>query len=108
MTRLILVLSLLTLWPQASLRAQVRAPNEVGVSLGHWHTIVKDMEAAKKFWIILGGTPITIDGIEAMKFPGVFVFLTPGSPSGGSEGTTVDHIGFGVPQRDDYLEKMKA
>jgi hypothetical protein len=43
------------------------------------------MDAAKKFWMLLGATPINVDGTEVMKFAGALVFLTPGSPSGGSK-----------------------
>jgi len=31
-----------------------------------------------------------------MKFPGVFVFLTKGTPSGGTYGSVVNHVGFMV------------
>jgi hypothetical protein len=55
MKRFISVLILIVLWPLAASRAQVLAPNEAGVSMGDWHTIVRDVEAAKKFWILMGG-----------------------------------------------------
>ena len=108
MKRLISVLSLVVLWPLAASWAQLYPPNEAGVSLGHWHTIVRDMEATKKFWIAVGGTPIKIDDTEVMKFPGVFIFLTPGTPSGGSDGTVVNHVGIEVPNRKDALAKWHA
>ena len=94
--RLGLAICCLFLWSASLSRAQVAAPNPAGVSLGHWHTIVKDVDATKKFWMLYGGTPIRVDGTEVMKFHGVLIFLEPGSPSGGSEGTVVDHVGFGV------------
>ena len=34
--------------------ALLAAPNEDGVSMGHVHLIVSDMEAGKKFWVTLG------------------------------------------------------
>src|SRR6266478_1879221 len=96
MKRMVAVVSLLSLLLAANLRAQVAAPNPAGVSLGQWHTIVRDVEVTKRFWMLFGGTPITVDGIDVIKFHGVLIFLQPGSPSGGSEGTVVDHVGFGV------------
>src|SRR5262249_35839678 len=96
------------LLPLAASWGQVFRPNEAGVSLGQWHTIVRDMDAAKKYWTALGATPIKIDGTEVMKFSGVLIFLTPGSPSGGTEGTVVDHVGFGVPDVRKTLAKLKA
>src|SRR5262245_19140558 len=83
--------------PFASAYAQLEPPNDTGVALGHWHTIVRDVNASKKFWIAMGGTALKIDETEVIKFPGVFVFLTPGSPKGGSFGAAVNHVGFTVP-----------
>jgi len=73
------ILSLLLLWPSCALRAQLQPPNEAGVTLGHFHTIVRDVAASEKFWTSLGGKALTIDGTTVMKFPGVFVFLTKGN-----------------------------
>ena len=49
----VLALAFLCAAPQS--RAQLRAPNEMGVSMGHWHTIVRDVDATKKSWTILSG-----------------------------------------------------
>ena len=46
--------------------------------MGHWHAIVPDMEASKKFWMLFGATPIMIDDTVVMKLPGVLIFLTLG------------------------------
>jgi hypothetical protein len=108
MKRLISVLSLIMLWPLAASQAQVLAPNEAGVSMGHWYTIVRNVEAAKKFWILMGGSPIEVDGTDVIKFPGVLVFLTKGEPSGGTVGTTVDHTGFHVPNGEEFVAKLRA
>ena len=88
--------------------AQVYAPNEQGASFAQWYTIVRDVDATKKFWLILGGTPIKIDGIEVMKFPGVLVFLKQGTPSGGSVGTGLNHVGFGVANVPESVAKWQA
>jgi len=105
MKRLSLLLFVLTpLWPLISAHAQTFGPNEAGVSFGQYYTIVRDINATKKFWTILGGTAIKIDGLDVMKFPGVLIFLTQGTPTGGSVGTTVNHIGFEV---DNIVETLK-
>ena len=80
MKKLFCVASLALFLPLASCWAQIYPPNEMGVSLGQWHTIAPDVEAAKKFWAVFGGTPIKIDGVDAMKFPGVFIFIVKGTP----------------------------
>jgi hypothetical protein len=107
MRRLILIMSLAISWPLAS-HAQIVAPNQTGVAMGRLNTIVRNVEATKKFWITLGAAPITVDGTEVMKFPGVLVFLTPGTPVGGSTESIASHVGLYVPSAKDSFEKWKA
>src|SRR5581483_676056 len=87
--------------------AHLYPPNDAGVTFGHWHMIVKNLEASKKFWTTLGGVPIKIDGIDVMKFPGVFVFLEQGQPGGGSYGSAINHVGFGALNVDKLLDKWE-
>jgi catechol 2,3-dioxygenase-like lactoylglutathione lyase family enzyme len=109
MKRSIVLLSLAVACPIAALRAQILAPNKAGVAMGHWHTIVRDVEATKKFYILLGGAPIKVDGTDVMKFPGILVFLTPGSPpSGGNSEAVIDHFGFNMLHGEEFLGKLKA
>jgi hypothetical protein len=108
MNKLISVLGLVALWPLAESRAQLYAPNEAGVSMAQWSTLVRDVEATKKFWMMLGGVPIKIDGTDVMKFPGVLVFLVQGAPTGGSRGTPVNHVGFGALSVQKLFTKINA
>ena len=108
MRGLISILSLAMLLPQAVSWAQIYAPNESGVALGHWHTIVRDVEATKKFWILLGGKPIKVDEADVIKFPGILVFLTKGLPAGGSDGTVVNHGGLRTANGKELMEKLAA
>ena len=125
MKKFLVILSLVVLWPTAASWAQLLAPNEVGVTMGHVHLNVRNLEANKRFWALLGGTPFKIDGTEVMKFPGVFVFLTPGTPpdgggppanlqvicgcpSDGFEPGVINHLGFLVRDFDDYMARFKA
>ena len=114
-----LILTLFALWPLTACWAQITradilhnlmdlSPNEAGVSMGHWHTIVRDVDATKQFWTLLGGTPIKMDGADVIKFHGVLIFLQKGEPSGGTVGTTVDHIGVRVPDGEAFVAKLKA
>ena len=95
-------------FPWAPAWAQLEAPNEAGVSFGHVHTLVRDVDATKKFWTALGGQAIKIDKTDVMKFPGVFVFLTKGTPTAGSYGSVTNHIRFLVPDVDQSVAKWKA
>jgi catechol 2,3-dioxygenase-like lactoylglutathione lyase family enzyme len=108
MRRLVRSAFLASLFPLAACWAQTYPPNEMGVSLGQWHTIAPNVEAAEKFWAVLGGTPMKIDGVDAMKFPGVFVFIVKGTPTGASVGTGINHVGFGVPNVVNMAAKLEA
>ena len=108
MKRLIFMLSLVALASLPMSWAQLYAPNQAGVSLGHWHTLVRDVEATRKVWVALGGMPMQIDGTDVIKFPGVLIFLTPGLPTGGSKGTTVNHVGLGVQNVQKLFEKLQS
>jgi catechol 2,3-dioxygenase-like lactoylglutathione lyase family enzyme len=72
--------------------------------MGHLHYRVRDVESNRKFWIALGGKPIRIGDLDALKFPDVFVFLAQGEPSGLTEGSVVNHVAFRVQS----LKKIEA
>jgi catechol 2,3-dioxygenase-like lactoylglutathione lyase family enzyme len=65
-----------------------------------------------KFWIdALGGTPagkFPNTQIEVVKFRNVHVSLSPQAPTGGTKGSTVNHIGFQVPNLRALIDKVKA
>jgi len=109
--RLCLIAGVVALWPAAASFAQVLAPNAAGVAMGQWHTMVRNVDATKKFWVLVGGTPIKVDGIDVIKFPGVLIFMQPGSPSGGdngNKGSVVDHPGFNMKNGEEFLGRLKA
>ena len=88
--------------------AQLAPPNDAGITTGHMHLNVRDVQASKAFWVGLGGTPMKLGQIEGVKFPGVLIFLRQMEPSGGSAGTIVDHIGFLVKDGAANVERFKA
>ena len=98
---------ILTLVPLAL--AQLPPPNAAGVSMGHLHLNVKDVEVAKSFFVDqLGATTVKLGNNDVMKFPGALIFLKKADPTGGSDGSVVGHIGFLVRDLDPYLAKWKA
>jgi catechol 2,3-dioxygenase-like lactoylglutathione lyase family enzyme len=106
-----------TLWLAWSLAigsafAQPYPPNELGVTMGHWHLNSRDVEANKKLFVALGGIAAKPGDFEIVKFPGVVVFLhlRPGVPpaTGGTEGTVINHVGFLVPDVQAAVAKWKA
>ena len=108
MRALISILSLLVLGPVGASWAQLAAPGEAGVAMGHVHLMVRDLEASKKFFAPLGGIPGKFGATETVKFPGVFVFLRQGDPTGGSVGTIVNHVGFQVPSLQEAVAKLEG
>jgi len=92
-----MVLALAALWPASPALAQIAAPNAAGVAMGHLQVQVPDVEASAAFWTKLGGTRIAVNGAPAVKFPGVLILLTRGTPTGLSEGAVMNHIAFRLP-----------
>ena len=95
----------------ASLSAQLAPPNAAGVSIGHVHLIVNDPEAQKKIWVSMFGGEVTHTGtLELLRFPGIFVVVAKArtEPTGGSDGSTVNHFGFLVPSYADTKAKLTA
>ena len=106
MRRLIAILSIVVFWPSISSWAQLYPPNEAGVTLAAWHTIVRDPEVTKKFWEPFGGTPLKIDGIDVIKLPGVLVFMHRGEPTGPSRGAMMDHVGVNSPNPYELVKRL--
>jgi catechol 2,3-dioxygenase-like lactoylglutathione lyase family enzyme len=89
-------------------RAQLAAPGEAGVVMGHLHLAVKDLEAHRRFWAALGGTPVQNGALALIQLPGTFVMLRQAEPTGGTVGTTVNHVGFVVKDIAPWIAKWQA
>src|SRR5437773_10540726 len=90
-------------------RAQLAGPNQVGVTMGHVHLAVKDVQAQKQFWIsVMGGKLVKNGPLELIQFPGVFILLRKAEPSGPPAGSIVNHFGFTVKDMPVWLDKWKA
>src|SRR3977135_575153 len=56
--------------------AQLAPPNDAGVTMGHVHLAVKDVEAQKRFWsTTMGGTAVQNGPLSLIQFPGAFIML---------------------------------
>jgi len=89
--------------------AQINAAGSV--VYGHHHLIVTDVDAHRKFWIdTLGGVPAKLgtSAVNVIALPNVLIVLTPGKPAGGTKGTTVNHVGFAVPDLRAMVDRIKA
>jgi catechol 2,3-dioxygenase-like lactoylglutathione lyase family enzyme len=76
--------------------AQPAPFNPIGVTMGHWHLISKDVEANKKIFLSMSGKLYMPGGNPLMMFPGIFINLNLGTEKGdgGSVGSVVNHVGF--------------
>ena len=83
------------LWTSPS-HAQLAATGEGGVAMGHLHLVAKDVEASRRFFTSLGGTPVQNGTLQLIQFPGVFVMLRQAEPTGGTVGSVINHFGFNV------------
>lgn len=108
MKLVVLVTSLFLLGAGAA-RAQLVMRNQLGITMGHVHLTVKDVEAQKQFWTtVMGGTIVKNGPLELIQFPGVYVMLRQGDASGPSAGTIVNHFGFTVKDMPAWLARWKA
>jgi len=104
-----LFLLLATLFAALPARAQLAPPNAAGVTMGHIHLYVKDVEAQKHFWIAeIGGKLVPNGQIVMIQFPGVYILLRQDEPTGPPEGSIVNHFGFVWKDLPAALAKWKA
>jgi catechol 2,3-dioxygenase-like lactoylglutathione lyase family enzyme len=105
------ILALLVLVPASTSSAQLVAAKDGPIVYGHHHLNVTSADEHKKFWVdALGGVPTRIgtNQIEIVKFPNALLFMRAQKPSGGTKGSTLDHIGFSVPSLPPVIDRIKA
>lgn len=92
-----------------AVEAQLLPPNEAGVTMGHVHLNVTDIEAHKKFWTDhFGATPLAKEGLQGVRVPGMLIILTRRDPTRGTEGSVLDHFGFKVRSLAEMLAAFRA
>ncbi|HEV2687331.1 MAG TPA: VOC family protein [Bryobacteraceae bacterium] len=90
--------------------AQLAAPNESGVSMGHLHLYTKDPAAETRFWTEILGAPETkaSETRQLFKIPGVLIVADKVDPTAGTDGSVVNHVAFKVKDLSAMLTKMEA
>ena len=100
---------LLLLAGSTTATAQLRTDGPV--VYGHHHIYTSSIEAQKKFWVdALGGVDAGNLGpvpVAVVRIPGVQMLFSEQVPSGGTIGTSVNHIGFQVPDLRAMVRKVK-
>lgn len=93
----------------AGAEAQVLPFNEAGVTMGHHHIMVPDVDAQRKIWVdALGGEPSGNPPLLFVKFPGTFLILSNGNGTEGTHGSALDHFAFNVRDLAGTKAKLAA
>src|SRR6185295_16140053 len=110
--RCVLALVVLLVVDGQSASAQLTLAKDNPIVYGHHHIAASDIAAHMKFFVdALGGTKTTFgpNKLEIVKFPNVLIFFRVNQkPTGGTRGTTVNHIGFSVPDIKQAVARIKA
>ncbi len=107
MRLLLTAVALLTLVSPAI--AQLAVPNAAGLTYGHVHLNVTDVELHKQLWAEHFGGVVTQKGsLIAVRLPGLLVALSAREPTGPSRGSVMDHFGFKVRNMAKFLAKWRA
>jgi catechol 2,3-dioxygenase-like lactoylglutathione lyase family enzyme len=89
--------------------AQLAAPGPSGVSMGHVHLNTKDPDAQKKFWVdVIGAEETKFGTMQAFRLPGALIMVRKTDPSGGTEGSVVNHVAVKVQSLSQTLAKVEA
>jgi catechol 2,3-dioxygenase-like lactoylglutathione lyase family enzyme len=89
--------------------AQLAPPNADGITFGHVHLNVKDVSVHKKLWVEhFGGVLVEKGPLVAVKLPNMLIAFRQAEPTGGSEGTVMDHFGFKVRNLAEILAAWRA
>lgn len=109
-------LLLLCLLSATSYGQQLATFNSDGLTYGHVHLNVSDMERHKEIWVNHFGGRLVEKGMNAQGRPlltaivlhNTLVALSPSDPSMESSATVMDHFGFKVRNMDTFLDKWEA
>ena len=108
-SRLALAFSVvMSLGTPTSAVAQLTSPNPSGIAIGHVHVNATDLEAQSRFWTQLGGKIVQREKLTMVQFPGIYVILRKQDPTGGTIGTTMNHIGFHVKDFKGSVARWQA
>lgn len=91
-----------------AVRAQLYATGPV--VNGHHHLNASDVDAHQRFWVdTLGGKAGTFaTGTPIVMFPNALIFMRDQAPTASSVGSTVDHVGFSVPNLRAVVDRLVA
>jgi catechol 2,3-dioxygenase-like lactoylglutathione lyase family enzyme len=104
-----LLISAFLLGIAGTAHAQLSPFNAAGITYGHVHLNVKDVELSKKIFVNhFGGVAVQKGTLVAVRLPNMLVAFRQAEPTGGSEGTVLDHFGFRVRNIDEIKQGWRA
>ncbi|MDH4062754.1 MAG: VOC family protein [Acidobacteriota bacterium] len=90
-------------------RAQLSPMNAAGITYGHVHLNVSDVDVHKTLWVdTFGGVFVQKGPLMVVKFPNMLIALAQKAPTGPSQGTVMDHFGFRVRSMPEMLTALRA
>lgn len=105
----VIVLAAAHLATAAPSAAQLAPPNDAGVTWGHIHLTVEDVDLHERIWSEhFGGTPVQKGSLRTVRLPSTVMVFTQRVPTGPSRGSGVDHFGFSVPDLEAFLARWRA
>ena len=88
--------------------AQLAAPNANGITYGHVHLNVSDIEVHKKLWVdYFGGVVVEKGPLTAIRLPNFLIALTEREPTGPMQGSVLDHFGFKVRDTGAFVARWR-
>lgn len=70
---------------------------------------VTDLDAHTRIWTEhFGGQVVDFDLVRTISLPNTIIMLNERPPTGGTQGSSLDHFGFSVPDVAAFLERWRA
>ena len=105
--RVVIFAIAVTAWPMG-IYAQLAPGNLAGVSWGHIHMNVSDVEEHVRIWVEhFGGVRADVP-VATVVLPNTLLMFNAQAPTGGTQGSSIDHFGFSVPNVAEFLERWRA
>ena len=104
-----LFLAALALSAAVPVSAQLAAPNAKGVTYGHVHLTVAEMDVHTALWQEhFGGQVVTKGPLTVVKIPNMLIAFQERAPTGPSQGSVMDHFGLKVRDIEPVVAKWRA
>jgi catechol 2,3-dioxygenase-like lactoylglutathione lyase family enzyme/mannose-6-phosphate isomerase-like protein (cupin superfamily) len=89
--------------------SQLSSVNKAGVTFGHVHLNVPDIEVHKRLFVdVFGGAFVQKGPLSTVKFPGMIIAFRQGPTTGPTQGTVMDHFGFKVRDIAAMLQTLRG